>query len=188
VATLDAKATLGDALRTLRQGRSLSLGDVAKATEISRSFLSLVETGKSDITIGRLTRLLDFYDVSLGDLLPSAAPADAEIVRPFERRQLHSETEGIDVFLLAPDTNRLMMPMIVELDPGAELAEFGRHRGEEFIAVLEGELELELRGSAPRRLSAGDAAYYSAERPHLFRNVDKRKPLRIMCVDTPPNL
>ncbi len=180
--------SLGDALRALRTSRGLSLGDVAAATDISRSFLSLVETGKSDITIGRLTRLLDFFGVSLAELIPAAMPADPEVVRTGERRQLHSEAEGIDFFLLTPDTRREMMPMVVEFEPGAGLAEHGRHRGEEFIIVLSGELELDLEGSEPRRLQAGDAAYYSAERPHRFRNASATKRLRILCVDSPPNL
>ena len=183
-----ANTTIGKALRALRTQRKLSLGDVAAATDISRSFLSLVENGKSDITIGRLTRLIDFYGVTISDLMPSAPPADPEIVRPAERRLLHSESEGIDFFLLTPDTDRTMMPMIVELEPGAALAEHGVHPGEEFIIVLAGELELELEGSKPRRLRTGDAAYYSAERPHRFRNASSRKPLRILCVDSPPNL
>jgi XRE family transcriptional regulator, regulator of sulfur utilization len=181
-------ASLGGRLKAARLARSLSLGQVAAATEISRSFLSLVENGKSDITIGRLTRLIDYYGVSISDLVPTASPADPEVVRPAERRKLHSEVEGIDVLLLTPDTERTMMPMLVEFEPGAGLAEDGRHEGDEFIIVLSGELELELEGSEPRRLHTGDAAYYSAERPHRFRNASSRRRLRVLCVDTPPNL
>lgn len=179
---------LGEALRELRRERQLSLGDVAAATDISRSFLSLVENGKSDITIGRLTRLIDLYGISIGELIPAPPPADPEIVRPAERRQLHSESEGIDFFLLTPDNERTMMPMIVEFEPQAALAEHGQHAGEEFIIVLSGELELDLEGSEPKRLRAGDAAYYPAERPHRFRNTSRSKTLRILCVDSPPNL
>ncbi len=36
---------------------------------ISSSFLSLIEQAQSDITIGRLARLAEFYDVELADLL-----------------------------------------------------------------------------------------------------------------------
>lgn len=181
-------ANLGRALRAARLARGLSLGQAAAATDISRSFLSLVENGKSDITIGRLTRLIDCYGISISELVPSTPPADAEVVRPEERRLLHSTSEGIDFFLLSPDSQRAMMPMLVEFQPGAGLAEHGRHSGDEFIIVLSGELQLELEGSEVRRLHAGDAAYYSAERPHRFKNASNRRGLRVLCVDTPPNL
>jgi quercetin dioxygenase-like cupin family protein len=81
-----------------------------------------------------------------------------------------------------------MMPMVVEFAPSAHLAEYGRHAGEEFVHVLQGRLELELEGAKPRILRTGDSAYYSAERPHLFRNASETASLRIICVDSPPNL
>ena len=179
---------LGASLRSARRSRSLSLGAVATATGISTSFLSLVENGKSDITIGRLVRLVSFYGVPLADLLPAVPPAEPDIIRKSEQRTLPSATEGIAFRLLAPDTRGSMMPMVVEFEPSAHLAEFGHHAGEEFVHVMQGRLELQLAGSAPRILKAGDSAYYSAERPHLFRNASDTTRLRIMCVGSPPNL
>lgn len=184
----ESSAGIGPALRALRRRRGLSLSTVAQATSISASFLSLVENGRSDITIGRLVRLVDFYDISIVDLLPPNQPADAPVVRESERPQLHSPAEGIDVFLLASDTRRAMMPMLLEFAPGAELAEPGRHEGEEFVYVIEGRLELELDGSETHVLGRGDSAYYAADRSHLFRNADPERPLVFVCVDTPPNL
>ena len=49
-------------------------------------------------------------------------------------------------------------------------------------------LSARIEGSEPRILKVGDSAYYSAERPHLFRNASDTAPLRIICVDSPPNL
>lgn len=180
--------TLGTGLRALRHARRLSLHDVAQSTGISASFLSLVENGRSDITIGRLTRLVEFFGVSITDLLPGPDGDDPDVVRVGDARQLHSPDEGIDVFLLASDTERGMMPMLLVFEPGAGLAEMGRHRGEEFVHVLDGELRLEVEGSEPRVLGAGDSAYYSGERPHLFRNASASEPLRVVCIDSPPPL
>jgi transcriptional regulator with XRE-family HTH domain len=178
---------LGARLRTIRTSRRLSLSEVALATGISQSFLSLVENGKSDITIGRLSRLAEFYKVSFMDVIPVPETSDAQIVRTHEQRLIHSPAEGIDIFLLTVDTKRTMMPMIVAFEPGAELAEFGRHEGEEFVHVIEGSMILEIADMEPRTLRAGDSAYYSAERPHLFRNASAEDPARIICVDSPPN-
>lgn len=166
----------------------MSLSDVAGETGISASFLSLVENGKSDIAIGRLVRLLSFYEISVSDVLPGPSPADAHLMRLDEGRLLPSAQEGIDFFLLTSDTKRLMVPMLIVFEPGAHLAEYGCHEGEEFIHVLEGKLYLELQDSQTRVLSAGDSAYYRSDQPHLFRNASKDDPLRIVCVNTPPNL
>jgi quercetin dioxygenase-like cupin family protein len=80
-----------------------------------------------------------------------------------------------------------MMPMLLEFEPGAELAEYGRHEGEEWVHVLGGTLLLDLKGAEEKLLHAGDSAYYPAERPHMFRNASDTEPLRLICVDSPPN-
>lgn len=181
---LSSNGGVGGILRALRQARDLSLSEVAQGTSISASFLSMVENGRSDITIGRLIRLMQFYGVSLADLLPHAQGSDPDVVHEHERRRLHSPTEGMDIFMLAPETERGMMPMLLAFKPGAGRKDYGRHAGQEFLFVLEGELILELEGSEPRRLKAGDAACYPGDRPHLLRNGSKRKALRLICVDS----
>lgn len=180
--------SLGETLRQIRQGRGLSLNEVATGAGVSASFLSLVENGRSDITIGRLTRLVEYFQISITDILPSPDATEPDIVRASERRLIHSPAEGIDVFMLGVDTRRSMMPMLLVFMPGAKLAEYGRHPGEEFVHVLTGKLRLTLKGSEPRLLSAGDSAYYPGDRMHLFANASDRATLKIICVDSPPNL
>ena len=177
---------VGAQLRSLRAARRLSLGDVARETGISASFLSLVENGRSDITIGRLTRLVDYYGITITDLLPSPTTRDPDVVRADETRQLHSPEEGTTIYLLSSGTDRTMLPMLVELAPGASLAESGHHAGEEFIHVLSGRLLLEIDASEPHELAAGDSAYYKSDRPHMFRNASAEEPLRLICIDSPP--
>jgi DNA-binding Xre family transcriptional regulator len=59
------RQSLALTLRRLRAERGLSQSDLARVTGISSSFLSLVEQGRSDITIGRLLRLAEFYDLEI---------------------------------------------------------------------------------------------------------------------------
>jgi transcriptional regulator with XRE-family HTH domain len=188
VSAVSQQEFVGAQLRALRGARRLSLGDVAKGTGISASFLSLVENGRSDITIGRLTRLVDYFGISITDLLPAPGSTDPDVVRADETRQLHSPEEGATIFLLASGTGRTMLPMLLELDAGASLAERGNHAGEEFVHVLEGTLVLEVDASEPCELHAGDSAYYRADRSHLFRNGSSEEKLRVICIDSPPPL
>src|SRR5579862_9844144 len=71
---------LGERLRFIRHSRRRSLGEVADATGISASFLSLVETGRSDITISRLMKLVQYYATSIIELL-GQTPSNPTIVR-----------------------------------------------------------------------------------------------------------
>jgi mannose-6-phosphate isomerase-like protein (cupin superfamily) len=163
----------------------MSLQAVAAATGLSVSFLSLVENDKSDITIGRLARLAKFYGVHLGELLPP--PGDPVVVRREELKRVESPSEGIDVFLLAPDARGTMLPLIAEFHRGGRLAEWAEHEGEEYVYVLEGEILLELEGREPVVLRAGDGAYYRADRRHTFTAVGDG-PTRVFAVASPPHL
>jgi transcriptional regulator with XRE-family HTH domain len=183
----EIQGALGQRLRELRQGRQLSLKQVAEATGISASFLSQVETGRNDITINRLTRLMRFYGVGLRQLVPDLATPDATIVRHDERPHLSFPSEGVEVFLLTPDTNRTFAPAISLLAPGSRPHGISSHPGQEFILVLEGVVRFELHESPPALLEAGDSAYYESSAPHTIENVGDAV-ARVLFVSCPPNV
>jgi transcriptional regulator with XRE-family HTH domain len=180
-----AEGGLGAALRAIRVARGYSLAQVAVATGISRSLLSLIEIGRSDVTVGRLARLAELYGVSLVELLPAPPSVDPVVTRRDERPKLHSESEGLDLHLLTREAGGTMTPVVAVFEPGGGEAEFHRHDGEQFVLVFEGRVRLELEGSEPVELGRGDSAYYDAHRPARWTNVG-RGIARVVAVSGPP--
>jgi transcriptional regulator with XRE-family HTH domain len=177
---------LGAALRALRLERRASLVEVAAATDISKSFLSLVENGRSDITIGRLLRLVNYYGAGMADLFPEEEQQDPIIVKRDAQREVPSPAEGIHVYLLAPNSKRTMNPTLGVIEPGGASAEKASHAGEEFIHMLEGLLELSFGDAEPVVLEHGDSTYFKAERPHSYRNIGEGV-ARFITVSSLPN-
>jgi XRE family transcriptional regulator, regulator of sulfur utilization len=175
---------LGERLREIRRQRGLRLADVSEATGISSSFLSLVESGKNDVTISRLSRICRFYGLSILDVLPRHA--DAAVLRRDEHPHFFSPDEGIDVYLLVPDTDRSMMPVSMALRPGAGLAELSGYPGETFLAVVEGRVEVRIDEDEPVVLADGDTVYLKAGRRYAFRNPDHERPARTLAVVSQP--
>lgn len=66
---------LGKRVRILRLTRELTQDDLAAATGMSRSFISVIEHGTSGVDVGRLLRLSAALDVPLGQLLGLDRPA-----------------------------------------------------------------------------------------------------------------
>jgi transcriptional regulator with XRE-family HTH domain len=178
---------LGKRLRQLRSSRALSLAEVATATGISPSFLSMVENGQSDITVSRLMRIVSWYGVSVADLLQEPNPSLVRIVRMEEQQSLEMANENIEIFMLAPDGQHAMMPVINVYGVGGGMTEPAQHEGEEFIHVQTGAIELTIGDEEPITLNAGDSAYYRADVPHFFRNIGDDE-ARFLGVTTPPNL
>ena len=153
-AVLDDTRLLGARLRAIRADRGLSLSAVAEATGISTSFLSLVETGKNDITFGRLRRLIDYYGVTLIDLLPPSE--DTVVVRESDRQHLHFPTEGVDVYVLVPGVeNDNFYAAIAVYEPDSQVEESRPFEGFVLISVLEGSLVLALADAEPSCSASG---------------------------------
>ena len=160
------KLDLGTRLRTLRTERGLSLSQLEAATNISSSFLSLVESGKSDITISRLVRLADFFDVELGDLVEGSRTErrPLEVIREGEGSVLASSTEGITTRFLGHQRWQLS-PRVTDYEAGGTLEIAGGeqaareilHHRELFIYIVTGTFEITVHGEEPVTLSRGDA-------------------------------
>jgi len=176
---------VGARLRDIRQSRGESLAEVAEATGLSRSFLSLVERGESDISFGRLHRLINHYGIHIADLVPTEAAEVEGLVPAGSESLLRSPAEGIELHLLAPDTERAMLPGLAIFAPGAHTADWEGHDGEGFVHVIEGAVEVSFYERDPVTLERGDSLYYGGREPCAMRNAARRE-TRLFFATCPP--
>jgi transcriptional regulator with XRE-family HTH domain len=170
------KTDLAARLKQLRAEHGLSLSQLARATGISSSFLSLIEQAQSDITIGRLVRLAEFYDVELADLLsgPATAPGEhVRILRTSPDHMLHSPTEGVDVYDLTCGARWTLVPALSSFRPGGSIEIDDEHEHERMIYILDGTFELVFPGEAPTRLRSGEGAAFHSVGRYRVTNVGR---------------
>ena len=60
---------LGKNLKLIRTQKGISQGHIAKALDVARSFVSNIENGKTNPTLGTISRLAKAIGVSTGELL-----------------------------------------------------------------------------------------------------------------------
>jgi transcriptional regulator with XRE-family HTH domain len=182
------KAELAARLKQLRAEHGLSLSQLARATGISSSFLSLIEQAQSDITIGRLVRLAEFYDVELGDLLsgqPSAPGEHVRILRAAPDHMLHSPSEGVDVYDLSCGARWTLVPILSSFRPGGSIEIDDEHEHERMIYILDGTFELIFPDEPPTRLRNGEGATFNSIGRYRLTNVG-RGPGRLLAVRLHP--
>ena len=166
------EGSLGTTLRTIRTAKGLSLAQVASATGISRSLLSLIETGRSDITIGRLTRLAALYEIRLADLVPEPRHPDPIVVRADDRTVMHYTAEAIDVEVLVPEGPHTMQALLATFAPLARMQDYIPQPNEQFTHVIEGRVRTEFADGRELELGPGDSAtYISGEAGHRHANL-----------------
>jgi transcriptional regulator with XRE-family HTH domain len=173
-------AGLGERIRRLRLARDLTLKQVGERAGVSPTHLSEIERDKTSPTIGalcRIARALGEEPSRLVDTDP--VPAVSASYDPGRRIRLDN---GVAVRSISGDPGEIT---VVELDlPANEQAPRQNERGEEFLLVLEGAVELELSGKR-YLLNEGDAIHYGAAAPHVFRNPGVGR-ARVLWVTSPP--
>jgi transcriptional regulator with XRE-family HTH domain len=162
---------LGSRLKELRISRGLSLREVAGRTGLSTSFLSLVETGRNELTVGRLVTLLDFYEVELADVVPGRDAEQPVVVRHRDRRVSRSRDRGIKTEPLAAWRFGEMATASMRFDAGAELSLSTSLPGPEFVLLLSGELQIDFADETSVVLREGDSVCFEASRRHRCVNV-----------------
>lgn len=60
---------LGKNIKKIRTRRGMSQGDICRALDMDRGYMSAIENGKKNITISQLERLAKALDVSADKLL-----------------------------------------------------------------------------------------------------------------------
>jgi transcriptional regulator with XRE-family HTH domain len=164
---------IGRILKHLRAQRNVSIREVAEKSGLSATFVRAVERGDSDISLGRLARLAQFFDRDLGAFLGFSLRLSRPNVVGKESREHNFRGRGIDyesIHLPGIDVDLVL----VEMAPRHRFRDELLHEGIDVLYVSAGEVVLEL-DHVEYALKAGDCVMYSAAYPHLLRN-DSSKP------------
>ena len=60
---------LGDNIKRIRLRRKMSQGDICRAIEMDRSYMSAIESGKKNVTIAVVEKIARALNVSVDELL-----------------------------------------------------------------------------------------------------------------------
>jgi transcriptional regulator with XRE-family HTH domain len=174
--------TPGDNIRAVRKSLGLTLSTVSQRTGLAVSTLSKLEMGHISLSYDKLMALSRALQVDMAELLEANPHSASSQGSGQGRRVIQRAGEGQFVetrsykqlYMATELLHKQFIPIVVELRARslAEfLDEFGaliRHPGEEFIYVLEGEVDFHSEFYAPARLSAGDTLYFDSEMGHAY--------------------
>lgn len=171
----DLAPVVGANLRRLRVKRGLSLERLAGVSGVSRAMLGQIELGKSTPTITVLWKIARALDVSFSTLLGQGERASTSVVMPRSRGKILSSQDGSfsSRALFPLDSQRKVEFYELRLGPnGIERADAHAPGTMENLVVNAGSLELSV-GDEHFSLTTGDALYFEADLPHVYRNPGK---------------
>ena len=188
----------GQRIKELRTGKGYTLKQVAELADLSKSFVSQIETGTANPSIASLKRITDVLEVPLAGLFEpptvdgepvrdgTAARDQVRVVRSDRRKMIRFPGRSSSSYLLTPDLQRKLEVILEVQDPDGDDGdrELYSHDGEEFGHVLEGRYEVTVDDET-FVLEEGDSIAYPSHRPHSMRALTPRT--RTIWVITPPS-
>jgi quercetin dioxygenase-like cupin family protein/ribosome-binding protein aMBF1 (putative translation factor) len=171
----DIQVNVGERVREVRAKRGLSLQDISQRTGIETSFLQQIEDGAIAPPLGTVIKLAKALEMKMGYFISGEENRPYTIVRKKDRKVVSrydsrkGKHYGYEYESLAPHKkDRHMEPFLVTLAPAETEEERSAHDGQEFIYVLEGNMEVRL-GEEIHVLKPGDSIYYDSTVPHLVK-------------------
>ena len=176
----NAKSTLGNLIRLVRQQNNWTLRQMSAKVGIPLSTLAKVEADKLSLTYDKLQQFTSRLGMTLTEFLGQAEsrPAETEQRVVTARRSLTAKSNSVQIstptydyeYLCADLREKRMVPIICRIR-AKSIAEFDepvRHAGEEFIYVLEGTIEVHLQFYTSVILNVGQGIYLDSSMGHAY--------------------
>lgn len=181
-----AENPVGQMLAKLRFENKWTLADVSKRTGVSVSALSKIENNVSSPAYSVLVRLAEGLGIDFVDFLGTPSERFATAARVVTRRsegRRYATDMGVYEALATDLAAKSLEPMIIEIPfrAAGTAPVRSKHRGEEFVYVLEGEVVFQMEPYSPLRLSQGDSIYFDGSSSHGFSSTSEH-PARILSV------
>ena len=178
------ESDVGSRIARARRAKGWSLRRLARESGVSVSFLSSLERGLANGSLGTLHRIARALGTTALELFHLPHGPRAALVRPGDRVRLEARDPGITLELLTRQAS-ILEPHLVTLPPGGGTGEAYTHPGEEFLYVLEGTIEVVLDEVEIYTVGAGDALTWPSEVAHRLHNPGETE-ARALWINTPP--
>jgi len=187
----------GKRLKKLRKQKSMTIAELAASANTAPSTISKVENGLISPTYDVITKLAKGLNASLGSIVSEQEEisGDEENTPVLGRMTVSREASGdlietpeYDYHYLCSDLRKKKMVPIIAHIKAHSLEEFGelyRHDGEEYLYVLEGEIEVFTEFYRSVTLKKGDSVYLDSNMGHGYISTSKKDALVIsVCTNS----
>lgn len=161
---------VGKRIKSIRKRKGLTLQDLSEKSGMSATAISAIERNVSSPTVNTLASIGKALGESLSSLLGESEIAFV-VTRAGERERPATQARGVDLQNLAAGVpGQRFLPMVGILAPGATSGDdFVSRRGDDFLFVIKGVLDVETSGEAIR-LGEGDSLYLRENTSYRWKN------------------
>lgn len=187
------KTSVGNKIRSLREAKGIEQEALAERAQLPLEQIQYIENGGTLPGLAPLIKIARVLGVRLGTFLDDSQGMGAVVSRGSEltestRFSNHGSTDVDHMLyhsLSEGKENRHLEPFIIDILPVKdEEFSLSSHEGEEFIYVLDGQVEV-VYGKHTHLLNAGDSIYYDSIVKHHVHGYKGNKARILAVVYTP---
>ena len=180
-------------IKSIRERQNMTIEELAEKSGVKLEVLQAMENGEVIPSLTPLTKMARALGVRLGTFLddtPQIGPVvtrggETESALYFSGREDVTNASNLEFHSLgAGKIDRNLDPFIIDIEYEKEEKELSSHEGEEFIYVLEGEIEV-IYGKDSFVISEGDSIFYDSVVPHHLHATGEKSSKILAVLYTP---
>lgn len=166
--------SIGDRIRFMRISQKRTLQAIADSCELSKSMISKIENNRTVPSVAALVKIAKALGTNISRLLEQDGWAKAIVTSRKEAEDNMTPTEkGYSIFPYASEYHeKKMQPFLFTAKKGDVKPHQLSHEGEEFIYIIQGEMEMQV-GETTHVLRTGDSLYFNSLQKHGIQPVSK---------------
>ena len=175
-------SVVGFKIKGIRESKNITVEEVAERSGLSVEQITSIENDEFLPSLGPLIKIARALGVRLGTFLDDNDDLGPVVCRAEERNESISFSNGtadarkhMEYHSLAKQkAGRHMEPFLIDIQP-SEKKDFklSAHEGEEFIYVMNGEIEIDY-GKEKYNLKAGDSIFYDSIVQHHVHGAENK--------------
>ena len=175
---------IGQQIREFRKIRGLNLEELATLSGISKALLSKIENAKVSSPISTYNNIAAALEVHLADLIRGEEGVGCILIRKNERKPISKKRTAYGYYFESLGykfPNKKFSPFLLTYKPQPKQSPLPNFKfdGEEFIFLLEGELEM-FYDKERYSLSPGDCIFLDGSVPHGGRAKGKKEAVALL--------
>ena len=159
-------------IKRIRQEKNLSLGDLAKLSDVSKSMLAQIERGEGNPTLSTLWKIANGMQVSFNTLI-AQPKLPYKVTKLAEIEPILDMNGGLKNYSLFSDIENNFS--VYQIEVGKEISWISEAHlcgTAEFVIVIQGTLEIKLEEKT-FILKKGENLWFKADVLHSYCNLDE---------------
>ena len=152
-------SSVGSKIKAIRESKNLSIEEISESSGLSKEQIISIEEGQNLPSLGPLIKIARALGVRLGTFMDDNDALGPVVCRAADRERASSISFSNGA---TEKAGRHMEPFVIDINP-EESPDFqlSAHEGEEFIYVMQGEVEI-VYGKEKYTLKEGDSIFYDS--------------------------